>query len=108
MLICGQLVITGVIWAIRDYNNRERLWEDVHGKPLNVLKIVRGIYRCEQMEMLAEVGQTVGLYVCVCLHVPVCVCIPGTAGYAMLSCAVLRCRLLFELGQGRAEGLRMP
>lgn len=41
---------------------------------------------------------------CVCVFV----CFPGTAGYAMLSCAVLRCRLLFELGQGRAEGLMVP
>lgn len=30
------------IWAIRDYNDCERLWEDEHDKPASVLKIVRG------------------------------------------------------------------
>lgn len=56
------------------------------------LKLLKGMYCCEQMEI--QVGQTVGM------NVYLCVCIPGTAAYAMLSCAVLRRRLLFELGQG--------
>ena len=70
------------------------------------LKLLGGINCCEQMEMHKWARQWANI--CVCLRVSECVCIPGTAGYAMLSCAVLRRRLLFELGQGRAEGLRVP
>lgn len=62
------------------------------------VKQLKEIFSSEQMEM--QVGQTLGMNVYLC----VCVCVPGTVASAMLSCVVLRCRVLFELGQGRAEG----
>lgn len=88
------------IW---DYNNGERLWEDEHDKRASVLNCEGGSIAVSRWRCRSG-PDSVHISLCVC----VCVCIPGTAGYAMLSCAMLRRRLLFELGQGRAEGLRVP